>query len=214
MARAGSLYTFLNREGEVAVAKSIEAEWKRRVLKWHFGSACQPDRREDRSSIFVKYGSTLAGLLLTPEFFFALQIGDGNIVFLDDSGLKPVIFPDKILGNETYSLSRVHSWKNVMCLTGWRNVGKGVPHAYMLSTDGFLNSFVSTAEYERSCLEYYAMIKEHGAAEVAKNLKNWLQETSEMGCGDDISVLFYTTPRGGGRSLARRVPESGRGMVK
>jgi hypothetical protein len=35
------------------------------------------------------------------------------------------------------------------------------------------------------------MIKEHGAREVSKNLKKWLNETSEIGCGDDITVLFF-----------------------
>jgi hypothetical protein len=191
--KTDSLHTFLNREGEVVVAKSIETEWKRRVLKWHSDNISVRGGDEDCSSVCIKYGSTLAGLLLMPKFFFALQIGDGNIVFMDDSGLRPVISQDRILGNETYSLSRVHSWKNAICLTGWRNVGVGVPHAFMLSTDGFINSFASPEEYEKSCLGYYAMIKEHGAPEVAKYLGNWLSETSEMGCGDDISVLFYTT---------------------
>ena len=38
------------------------------------------------------------------------------------------------------------------------------------------------------------MIKEHGADVIDANLKSWLSETSEMGCGDDITVLmaYYT----------------------
>lgn len=38
------------------------------------------------------------------------------------------------------------------------------------------------------------MIKEHGANVINANLKTWLSETSEMGCGDDITVLmvYYT----------------------
>jgi hypothetical protein len=35
------------------------------------------------------------------------------------------------------------------------------------------------------------MIKEHGLLEAAGNLKKCLEETSEMGCGDDISALFF-----------------------
>jgi hypothetical protein len=61
----------------------------------------------------------------------------------------------------------------------------------MLSTDGFANSFASDEEYRKSCMGYYGMIKEHGPLEVAGNLEKWLGETSEMGCGDDITVLFF-----------------------
>ncbi|MDR3353676.1 MAG: protein phosphatase 2C domain-containing protein [Synergistaceae bacterium] len=192
--KTDSLHTFLNREGEIVVAKSIEAEWKRRVLCRHSADAGAGRQDEGHSSICVKYGSTLAGLLVTPKFFFALQIGDGNIAFMDDSGLKPVILQDRILGNETYSLSGVHSWKNVICVTGRRDAG--VPHVFMLSTDGFINSFASSEEYEKSCLGYYEMIRKHGVSEVAKYLGNWLRETSEMGCGDDISVLFCSASCG------------------
>lgn len=42
------------------------------------------------------------------------------------------------------------------------------------------------------------MIQEHGAETVQANLKNWLTETSELGCGDDITVVdgvFYRRVR-------------------
>jgi len=60
----------------------------------------------------------------------------------------------------------------------------------MLSTDGFSNSYKNESEFERTCVDYYAMIKEHGADAVQQSLKQWLTETSEMGCGDDITVLM------------------------
>lgn len=34
------------------------------------------------------------------------------------------------------------------------------------------------------------MIEQYGAGAVAANLKAWLDETSSMGCGDDITVLI------------------------
>ena len=34
------------------------------------------------------------------------------------------------------------------------------------------------------------MLQEHGAGTVKENLKNWLTETSELGCGDDITVVM------------------------
>ena len=34
------------------------------------------------------------------------------------------------------------------------------------------------------------MIRKYGIDVVQKNLKKWLTETSELGCGDDITVVM------------------------
>ena len=63
-----------------------------------------------------------------------------------------------------------------------------LPH--ILSTDGFANSYTSDKEYQKTCKDYLQMLQEHGADTVQTNLKNWLTETSELGCGDDITVVM------------------------
>ena len=60
----------------------------------------------------------------------------------------------------------------------------------MLSTDGFANSYKSVDDFQKTCLDYFGMIEQYGAGAVAANLKAWLDETSSMGCGDDITVLI------------------------
>ena len=45
-------------------------------------------------------------------------------------------------------------------------------------------------EFQKTCVDYFAMIQQYGADAVAANLKSWLSETSAMGCGDDITVLI------------------------
>ena len=60
----------------------------------------------------------------------------------------------------------------------------------MLSTDGFANSYVSQEEFYKTCREYYEMIGQHGYEAVRDNLEKWLKETSELGCGDDITVVM------------------------
>ena len=62
----------------------------------------------------------------------------------------------------------------------------------MLSTDGFANSYKNEAEFKKTCQDYYDMIKQHGPSAVDANLKAWLEETSELGCGDDISAMLGT----------------------
>jgi hypothetical protein len=60
----------------------------------------------------------------------------------------------------------------------------------MLSTDGFVNSYASEGEFKKTCREYYEMIGEHGFDAVKDNLAKWLKETSELGCGDDITLVL------------------------
>jgi serine/threonine protein phosphatase PrpC len=187
-----ALHTFLNREGETKVAQAIETEWKRRVLKSHREKAREPrESPDDNTIIYRQYGSTLVGLLLTPRFVFAFQLGDGDIVLLDDSGIEDVMPEnDRILGVETHSLSGSDAWKRAVCVTKRRNIADGLPYAFMLSTDGCANSYASKEEYGKSCRAYYAIIKERGASDVAARLKDWLDETSAEGCGDDITAMF------------------------
>ena len=71
-----------------------------------------------------------------------------------------------------------------------KNVKSDMPYLYMLSTDGFSNSYKNNDEFIKTCREYYEMIKQHGFDAVKNNLGSWLKETSELGCGDDITLVL------------------------
>lgn len=189
-----TLFTFLKREGDTKIAQEIDTEWKRRILRLH--KKC---RREipvgadgiiDRDAIYKLYGSTLLGLVITGEFLFAFQLGDGDIMKVSESGVYSVIEADKILGTETHSLSKAESWKKAITLIRKREENERKPVMYLLSSDGLSNSYKNEEEFQKTCADYYALLKEHGVKAVSDRLKAWLQETSEMGCGDDITALF------------------------
>ncbi len=188
------LLTYLNREGDTKVAQAVDSEWKRRVLKAHADKKREipltADGEKDKVSIYKMYGSTLVGLMITPTFLFAFQLGDGDITYIDDTGVDAVLQSDKILGTETHSLCKMDSWKKVISVVRRRSSDEKLPALFMLSTDGFSNSYKNEQEFTKTCADYFEMIKEHGATVVADNLKAWLSETSEMGCGDDITVLM------------------------
>jgi len=188
------LITYLNREGDTKVAQVIDAEWKRRVYKQHLNKKREfiydKDGNRDKEAVYRQYGSTLLGMMITDEYVFAFQIGDGDISYIDKSGVQSVIDGDKILGTETHSLSRKSSWKNAVSRIVKKDSDKGLPYMYMLSTDGMANSFVNHEEFQRSCKDYFDMINEYGCEQIADNLREWLGETSAFGCGDDITVMF------------------------
>ena len=190
-----NLMTYFNREGDTSVARAIEAEWKRRVEAVHrkhkrkkpidaAGKICKPD-------IWKQYGTTLLGLLITPCFYFAFQIGDGDILLLRNKSVEYAVTSDKLLGTETYSLSLNEAWRTTAAAVGRIPLGrKGSQPVFMMATDGFANSYPSESVFLKACAGYYSAIRKHGVAAVAKKLKIWLNETSTMGSGDDITVLF------------------------
>lgn len=188
------LSTYLNREGEVKVAQAIDAEWKRRVWKAHTDNKREKpltaDGEIDKAAVYKQYGTTLLGLMITPKFIFAFQLGDGDILFVNEEQVQPVIEGDKILGTETHSLSKEDAWKKAISLIRMREVTEEIPYYFLLSTDGFANSFRTQDEFYKTCRAYYSIIRENGFDVISANLKDWLIETSELGCGDDITVVL------------------------
>ena len=188
-----ALRTALSCEGDTAIAKRIDAEWKRRVQKAYSHKPSQIITPtvwvEDKEAIWKLYGTTLLGVVITPSFIFAYQLGDGDIVYADGHEAKHIIAGDKLLGTETYSLSKPDSWKNAKT-TVCRLAEIGDNHSFFLSTDGFSNSYRDEQSFLQTTADYFSVIGEYGIDAVSKSIKAWLNETSRGGSGDDITVLI------------------------
>lgn len=183
---------YFGKFGDTLLAKEVLDEWRKRVRRVHTNN-----KREKKSNSepywnvdYLLYGTTLLGIIYFDQYIFSLQIGDGDIVFVENNNIEYIIPPQKILGIETQSLSEKNAFSKIS--TRLNNVSHYMnqPFMIMASTDGFANSFISESEYYLSCREYFQSIIEYGEELVEKNLKNWLLETSKMGCGDDISVAI------------------------
>ncbi|MCD8149056.1 MAG: protein phosphatase 2C domain-containing protein [Clostridiales bacterium] len=184
--------SYLNRDGSLGVARLVEQEWKQRVWESYLtnhGGQGESDTT-DRNSVYRLYGSTLLGLLLMEDYLFAFQIGDGDILPVDADRVQPLTEADKILGTETHSISSENAWKNAV--TSVRRQ-EDHPRLYLLSTDGFCNSYPTTESFKETCRDYYNVLREYGFQAVTDNLKDWLTETSDLGSGDDITLLLAYT---------------------
>ena len=189
------LITYLNRDGAIHFAKEVCEEWQRRVKesfykKKEFTAPTSEDGATEWTKVYQMYGTTLLGMLVSKTFVFAFQIGDGDIMMVDNDSISPVVESEKILGVETHSLSKTDAWKHAVTSVRKRDADQGMPYMFMMSTDGFANSYTSDDEYKKTCRDYFDMVKEHGFETVCGNLKKWLSETSELGCGDDITVVM------------------------
>lgn len=188
------LMTFLNREGDVRFAQDVCEEWQARVKQSFYKNKVEGMTNEDGSikwpSVFSLYGTTLLGMLITDSFVFSFQIGDGDISAVIKDEVEPLVEPEKFLGTETHSLSKPDAWRKAVTSVHRLEAESRESYMYILSTDGFANSYTSDKEYQKTCRDYLQMIRKYGIDVVQKNLKKWLTETSELGCGDDITVVM------------------------
>lgn len=144
-------------------------------------------------STLIKYGATLMAVLATPTFLLFFQLGDGDIIIVEENEVvqRPIPRDERHIANETTSLCMPNAWNN-MYVVFWPLEGKNTK-LVMLSTDGYSNSFVSEGAFNQAGVDYMRLIKEQGWDFVKSKLGEWLSEVSEFGSGDDISVgILYS----------------------
>lgn len=175
----------ISRNKTEVIPKRISKEWNDKVKLMH------AKKRKNEDFNFELYGTTLLGMLLTDNFYFALQLGDGDMICVtNQEETDYVLKGEKLLGTETYSLSSKDSWKNMSTEVHFVENKEEYPKLFMISTDGYSNSFASEIDFLESGTGYLELIKNYGENEIKKNLKSWLKEISKEGCGDDIAVVL------------------------
>ena len=188
------LVTVLNREGDTRFAQDVCDEWQVRVKQSFYknkdSSLIEADGHINWDGVYSLYGTTLLGMLITDTFVFSFQIGDGDITVITNDDISSLVEPEKFLGTETHSLSKADAWRKSVASVRRKDVESDQPYLYMLSTDGFVNSYASDEDFKKTCRDYYNMIGKYGFAAIKGNLAKWLKETSELGCGDDVTVVM------------------------
>lgn len=149
-------------------------------------------RKQVEDNPLLAYGATILIVLVTENFIIYLQLGDGDILVVDEDGIvsRPMPKDDRLFANETTSLCRSEAWRDVrfrfQALYGKQ------PAMILLSTDGYANSFRSDEAFMRVGTDMLGMLRKNGIDPIKKNLKLWLQETTKAGSGDDITLgLVY-----------------------
>ena len=198
---AEDLSGFLNHQGGLKFAQTVERAWKEAVQTIHrekgLPMPMTQTGEEDLNALYRLYGTTLLGLLIAPTFVFAFQIGDGDITYVDDGGVQPVVVADKLLGVESHSLCSREAWKKAVSAVHFQPWEQHLPCAFLLSTDGLSNSYADDEAFGQTCAQYFEALKTYGPDTVEENLPEWLSETSRLGCGDDTTLLMaYLAPDG------------------
>ncbi len=136
----------------------------------------------------LAYGATLLTVLATDAFLLFLQLGDGDILLVAETGevTRPLTRDPRLIANETTSLCTERAWQEVrLC---FRARHGDPPALIIIATDGYANSFINEDAFLKVGSDLLEILQTEGVVWVEENLPSWLEEASAMGSGDDITL--------------------------
>jgi hypothetical protein len=136
----------------------------------------------------LAYGATLLAALVTNDFILYLQMGDGDILTVSETGhvARPIAKDLNLIANETYSLCLPNAWR--LFRFGFQPLSDPLPALIMLSTDGYSNSYKTEDDFFKVAKDILEIARTEGETVIRQNLGTWLKETSEKASGDDITL--------------------------
>jgi Protein phosphatase 2C len=146
------------------------------------GDPGRPDR------LTVIYGSTLLFAIVSVHELVLGQLGDGDVVVVDDTGqaARPLPADERLMAHVTTSLSDDDAVGNVRTTI----VDAGRSRLVLLATDGYANSFRNDDAFLQVGLDVLRTADAQGIGSIRASLPGWLAETTREGAGDDIGVTI------------------------
>ncbi|MBI4864131.1 MAG: protein phosphatase 2C domain-containing protein [Candidatus Riflebacteria bacterium] len=138
----------------------------------------------------LAYGATLLAVGLWPEHTLYVQLGDGDILEVDDAGRtrRPLPPDERLIANETLSLCSPRAELDFRTRVTHGAVNR--PALILLSTDGYSNSFRNDADFLKVGTDILDLLRTEGISKVKLDLGTWLKNASESGSGDDITLAI------------------------
>jgi serine/threonine protein phosphatase PrpC len=166
-----------------------ETEWKRLCQHEDDGMLI---RQAIENTPTMAYGATVLAVLVTPAFILYLQLGDGDILTVSETGevSRPLQRDERLFGNETTSLCSPEAWHDfqVRFQTIEPTSPETIPALILASTDGYINSFRNEEGFLQVGTDLLDMIRTDGLDEINNRLETWLHEASKAGSGDDVTL--------------------------
>jgi serine/threonine protein phosphatase PrpC len=199
----GEAFAMLGTHKDIWLPKQIETQWKESIRDTH----ARKERAVDESGPFPYslYGTTLTVAAVTATFVFALQIGDGDILWIEgnhsgegalaEPSARWLIPPDYNLAGETLSLCLDQSWQHARVFLRALYEPER-PVMLLLSTDGYANSFSAPEGFLKAGEDIYKLWAENGVEYIRAHLENWLNESTADGSGDDITAALIFWGKG------------------
>jgi len=201
-ANAGNVSS-VKREAEETIPRLLVSEWRNAVDE-HL--ATQPFTEDEYAALtdagFTNchdelsadphraYGATLIGVLVTQAWLLYAQLGDGDILAVDSLGVASRPIPrtsDDPVGEETHSLCQAHAYRFVQIrVAPLEDIYS--PAMILASTDGLSKSYIHDKGFLQIGGDLLKMIQTDGIDSVKSQLPGLLDEVSQAGSGDDITL--------------------------
>jgi serine/threonine protein phosphatase PrpC len=180
--------TLLKKNFKQDFPRLVGRHWRQAVLKDAANRLhLQTDNPIDTSQLLKRYGTTLLVALILPDLLLLGQLGDGDILrlFPDGDLCQPFSHATELIGNATYSLSSLEADKFWQTAT----LARTQEEALLLATDGLSNAFIDETQFHTFARSLLTRISEFGIESIDAALPHWLDQYSEEGSGDDITLL-------------------------
>lgn len=157
----------------------------------------------------LAYGATLLATVVTDDFILYLQLGDGDILTVEEDGAtnRPIAADDRLMANQTTSLCQAGAAGEFRS-----KVATQFPALILMATDGYANSFRSDADFLRIGADYLGIIRKQGLDSLAEELPAILAGASQEGSGDDITLGILQRVGGGSPKVVESPPRKGNQM--
>ena len=172
--------------------QSIREHLPRRI-SWEWNRAVQQSTEGHWTKKVVLFGCTLLAAAISADLCIFVQLGDGDMLFLDQQGQPEFIFPpdDQLYGTVTRSLCQpnvaLHTQVQVRTLAN--------PRLFLMSTDGLRDSLQDNEEnYIKVGKWLLQKYQNHGFHNLNKELPEWISKLSFQGNGDDTTMAFSIWP--------------------
>lgn len=145
----------------------------------------------------IAYGATLIGVVISSQFIAYIQLGDGDIIAVSEDGVvdRPIPKDKRFIANETSSLCTTKAWNEIN--VRFQTIVENPPALILVCSDGYTNSFVSEDGFLNAGRDFLNITDEFGVEYINENLKEWLEDASEKGSGDDVTVAIVYRQREG-----------------
>jgi serine/threonine protein phosphatase PrpC len=174
---------------EERFARDLVLGWQERVrqhLQEHPFE--EQEERFVTDNIYQAYGATLLSVMVHERYILYAQLGDGDILIVTEKGevSRPLPQDERLFANETTSLCTKNAWNDFRI--GFQILTDTSPTLICAATDGYANSFHDETGFFKVGSDLLGIFKKEKPQLLRRQLPQWLDETSQAGSGDDITL--------------------------
>ncbi|MEO6723666.1 MAG: PP2C family serine/threonine-protein phosphatase [Blastocatellia bacterium] len=173
--------------------QAVEADLEREPLtEGELSKLEAKDRARARQLVeshpLLAYGATTLTVGLADTFVVYLQLGDGEIITVSETGKvsKPLPEDERLMANETTSLCSDTAAQDFRFAC--QPLPDPPPALILMTTDGYANSFTDDAGFLKVGSDILEMLHTDGFDAVNRSVRGWLEEATRMGSGDDCTL--------------------------